>query len=316
MLDDGIAFAERTEVLGFVRYLQITRAVVHLARAEWDDAERRARFVDGAPPMMRPTALVVLGLSRVRRGRPGGRDLLNEAWALANRIGEAQRLGPAGEALAEEAWLRGDASAVDRLAPVYLTTLAAEGGRRLTGFGFWLRQLGADVPLGAFPHPYALLAAGHATDAAARWAKAGSRYEQALALSHGPGAGPDDLLAAVRLLDGIGAEPLARRLRSRLRELGVHRIPRGPAPSTRENAAGLTGRQAEVLRLLAAGLSNPEIAARLVLSTRTVDAHVSAILTKLTARSRRDAVSRARSLGLLPDGDSGGPGTRAMLDPI
>ncbi|MFC4064838.1 LuxR C-terminal-related transcriptional regulator [Actinoplanes subglobosus] len=56
-----------------------------------------------------------------------------------------------------------------------------------------------------------------------------------------------------------------------------------------------------MLRLLADDLRNPEIAARLVLSVRTVDAHVAAVMAKLAAGSRRDAVDRARSLGLLGD---------------
>jgi DNA-binding NarL/FixJ family response regulator len=73
-------------------------------------------------------------------------------------------------------------------------------------------------------------------------------------------------------------------------------------PATRDNPAGLTERQVEVVRLLADGLSNAEIAARLVLSVRTVDSHVAAVLDKLNARTRRDAATRARLLGLVqPD---------------
>jgi DNA-binding NarL/FixJ family response regulator len=62
---------------------------------------------------------------------------------------------------------------------------------------------------------------------------------------------------------------------------------------------GLTGRQAEILGLLADGLTNAEIAERLVLSVRTVDHHVSAVLSKLGATSRQDAVTRAERLGAL-----------------
>ena len=60
--------------------------------------------------------------------------------------------------------------------------------------------------------------------------------------------------------------------------------------------AGLTTRQADVLDLLADGLTNAEIAVRLVLSTRTVDHHVSSILTRLGVASRREAGALARSL--------------------
>ncbi|WP_430780125.1 ATP-binding protein [Actinoplanes sp. G11-F43] len=285
LLDEGMAYAERTEILGFLRYLHITRSVVCLQLSEWDAAQRHAGWVDGAPMMMRPTALTVLGLVRVRRGQPGG-DLLEQAWTTARRIGEAQRVGPAGAALAEAAWLRGDRAAADRLTPVFRAMLAAEGGRRLGGFGYWLRRLGADVPVF---HPYTDGAAG-------RWAAAGNRYDHAIAL--GESDVPADLITAVRALDALDAVPAAGRLRARLRELGVSRVPRGPQPATRGNPAGLTGRQVQVLRLLAEDLSNAEIAARLVLSVRTVDAHVAAILAKLAVTSRRAAVARAREHGL------------------
>jgi ATP/maltotriose-dependent transcriptional regulator MalT len=74
---------------------------------------------------------------------------------------------------------------------------------------------------------------------------------------------------------------------------GVQRIPRGPMPATRENPAGLTERQHDVRTLLAEGLSNPETAERLVLSMRTVDQHVSAILSTLGVGSRREAARHA-----------------------
>jgi DNA-binding NarL/FixJ family response regulator len=67
---------------------------------------------------------------------------------------------------------------------------------------------------------------------------------------------------------------------------------------TRENPAGLTERQLEVLRLLAGGLTNGEIATQLVLSVRTVDRHVAEILAKLGVTSRRQATVRAAELGL------------------
>jgi DNA-binding NarL/FixJ family response regulator len=75
---------------------------------------------------------------------------------------------------------------------------------------------------------------------------------------------------------------------------------RSPRTATAANPAGLTSREAEVLELLPAGLSNARIAVRLGLSDRTVDAHVSGILRKLDVRTRKEAGAQAETLGLGP----------------
>jgi DNA-binding CsgD family transcriptional regulator len=146
-------------------------------------------------------------------------------------------------------------------------------------------------------HPYAVQAAGRWREAAAAWAAAGCPYEQAAALAESPD--PADLLAALGLLDDLGARPLATRVRGRLRALGITHIPRGPVGGTRANPAGLTARQIDVLRLLVQGHSNAQIARELVVSVRTVDSHVAAVLGKLGARDRHDAAARAAELGIL-----------------
>jgi DNA-binding NarL/FixJ family response regulator len=76
-------------------------------------------------------------------------------------------------------------------------------------------------------------------------------------------------------------------------------VPRGPRAATRRNVANLTARQLEVLALVGEGLRNKEIAARLVLSERTVDHHVAAILRKLEVGTRGQAAARAARLQLL-----------------
>jgi DNA-binding NarL/FixJ family response regulator len=86
-----------------------------------------------------------------------------------------------------------------------------------------------------------------------------------------------------------------------LRERGARGLPRGPRPSTRRNDAQVTARELEVLRLLADGLSNAAIAERLFVSPRTVEHHVSAILRKVQARTRGEAVAAAQRHGLLQD---------------
>jgi DNA-binding NarL/FixJ family response regulator len=77
------------------------------------------------------------------------------------------------------------------------------------------------------------------------------------------------------------------------------RIPRGPRRTTRANPAGLTARQLEVLALIAEGFTNAEIADRLVVSQRTAEHHVAAVLAKLGIATRRDAARRAAELRLL-----------------
>jgi DNA-binding NarL/FixJ family response regulator len=64
----------------------------------------------------------------------------------------------------------------------------------------------------------------------------------------------------------------------------------------------LTERQLEVVRLLAEGMTNAEIAADLFVSVRTVDSHVAAALQKLGTRTRREAAARAAHLGILDRG--------------
>jgi DNA-binding NarL/FixJ family response regulator len=104
---------------------------------------------------------------------------------------------------------------------------------------------------------------------------------------------PGPTREALLLLQGMGATAAAALVRRRLRALGVRSVPRGPQRTTRAHPAGLTARQADVLALVASGLTNAEIAEKLVLSVRTVDHHVSAILAKLGVASRREAAAYA-----------------------
>ena len=79
----------------------------------------------------------------------------------------------------------------------------------------------------------------------------------------------------------------------RLRAAGVRGVARGPRAATRGNPCGLTVRELEVLTLVSDGLSNAQIAERLVISPGTVNVHLSAIYSKLGVSSRTSAVRYA-----------------------
>jgi len=120
----------------------------------------------------------------------------------------------------------------------------------------------------------------------------GCPYEQARALADGDGAAQKQALA---LFEQLGARPMAERVRQALRRAGVETIPRGPRSTTRENPFQLTNRQVQILALLTEGLTNAEIAARMHISPKTVDHHVSAVLGKLNVSSREEAAVLART---------------------
>jgi DNA-binding NarL/FixJ family response regulator len=114
--------------------------------------------------------------------------------------------------------------------------------------------------------------------------------------------GRDDLVAAVRLI-AAGEALLAPTVTRRLLADFVRRRP--PAtPASPPGAGALTPREAETLDLLARGLSNAEIAARLVVSEHTVKTHVGNVLMKLGLRDRIHAVIYAYERGVVRPGDS------------
>ncbi|MBM9474824.1 helix-turn-helix transcriptional regulator [Nakamurella flavida] len=91
---------------------------------------------------------------------------------------------------------------------------------------------------------------------------------------------------AVAAYQGMGARAGADRASARLRTVGIRRGSRAEHRTDRRGPASLTPTERRVTLLVRDGLTNPEIAARLFLSPRTVQTHVSHILAKLGARSR------------------------------
>src|SRR6266536_4835107 len=110
----------------------------------------------------------------------------------------------------------------------------------------------------------------------------------------------EHLVAAHRTARRLGARLLVQQAIDGLGALGERQERRlGRRAAAQHAHRGLTRREVEVVRLVAAGLTNREIARELFLSPRTVEMHVQSILAKLDRRSRADASRRASELGLL-----------------
>jgi DNA-binding NarL/FixJ family response regulator len=111
-------------------------------------------------------------------------------------------------------------------------------------------------------------------------------------------AGADQLVAGIRVVaqgDSLLAPSVTRRL--------IEQFAQRPSPNARpDTVAELTARELEVLRLLARGLSNAEIAQELIIGDATVKTHVARLLQKLGLRDRVQAVVLAYESGLVQPG--------------
>ncbi len=276
-----------------------SRARLQLMMGEWDDATVDAdRVLDGpSAPLARTWPHLIRGLIALRR-HGAGADSLDDAWRLACRFSEPIRMLPVAAAIVELSWATGVSDHRISQCRELLTDGPIAGLEWSRGeLAVWLRRLGENVDVVGVAEPYRLLLDGAYEAAADEFHRLSMPYDAALALVDS--GDPAFAARALDILDRLGADAVAAKVRRDLRSQGVTAVPARRRSATLANPVGLTARQVEVLRLLDDGLTNAELAERLYLSVKTVDHHVSAILAKLDVTKRRDAVRRARQLGLL-----------------
>jgi DNA-binding CsgD family transcriptional regulator/tetratricopeptide (TPR) repeat protein len=304
-LDAGLQYCTERGLDTWRLYLLAARARLGLDLGLWDDAGEAAGQVlrdPRSPHLARSWALATVGLARARRGDGEASDPLDQAYALVEPTRELDRVSQVAAARAEAAWLAGEDERVGRLTDAALELALDHREPWAIGeLAYWRWQAGIDdrLPVGLMAEPYGLAITGEWQAAARRWGEAGCPYEAALAL--GEGSDPVAARQAVRELQRLGAGPAVAVITRRLRGRGVRGLPRGSRASTRQNPAGLTARELDVLKLLSDGLRNAQIAKGLVVSEKTVDHHVSSILRKLGARTRGEAAAKAMRLGLTDD---------------
>jgi DNA-binding CsgD family transcriptional regulator len=308
-LDEGLAYAVEHGLEYWETLIAGARVRADLDLGRWARVEPAALELLDRPDVVslaRVTALLALGRLRARRGQPDELGCLDQAAAMAEQHYRVEPVALSWPARAEAAWLAGDPDNVTRIVDSALAGGLGNHNPWWTGeLAYWLYRAGVPagrtglsaIAAGELAEPYRLGVAGDWAAAARWWDERGCPYEAAVARTAGddPAAVGD----AVAVLDRLGARPAAAHGRARLRQLGVVAVPRGPRSQTAANPAGLTRREHEVLELIATGLTNPQIAARLFLSGKTVERHVTAVLRKLDARTRAEAVAAARKVGAL-----------------
>ncbi|QNN51843.1 ATP-binding protein [Nocardioides mesophilus] len=300
---EGMAYCDEHDIATYGYCIRAAQGEAMLSRGRWDEAVALSQpLVDlKTSPANVVAPLCVVGLVRTRRDQPGGMAALDEAVGIADQTGDLEWELVTKIPRAEAHLLAGDPVAARRDLGECLRPGLAEITPATVGvFLLWLRRAGLsapDVPGLVLEPPVQLGLAGHACEAAAAWDERQMPYEAAWALLDGGTA--DEVHEALARFDRIGTPAAARLARQELRRLGSPSVPTGSRAATRAHPAGLTQREAEVLALVAEGMTDEQIAVRLVVSVRTVHHHVSAVLTKLGVTSRHAAATEARLRGLV-----------------
>ena len=318
---DGAASAERlgtaathgSDVRGYAGFLLIDEG-------RWTEAEDILR-----PAEPRAIPLLARAVLAMRRGDFDAADEALAGTVVGASIGgRGLRGGVIELARTELAWLRSD---VDRARREFAEIVPAPGVWKAdmrAWQALWARRLGMDdAARDRPPHMDVRLdralhaeisaettaTAGAGADAWAKaaeaWAALGWPYHEGWAHLRQAEAGfadrdrdaaRDALHEAARIADALGSLPLRSRVDDLARRARVSgRATRRSAPDPSE----LTARELDVLLLVAEGQTNPQVADSLFLSPKTVELHVSRILDKLDARTRGEAVAKARRSGLL-----------------
>jgi len=299
LLEEAERYTAERDLHGHLLCVLASEITMKLDLGRWDEALTEAMdllYVRNTGRASRIEPLMAVGLVGARRGDRGDvwtyLDQARDFIALSQTLGYQSMIALArGEAYL----LQGDVESVRaEVTPWYAEAVRLEDTEVLSDLAMLMWRAGLiDAAPDGLRTPDELSMAGRHREASAAWSQAGAPYRAAWALLDS--RDEVDLREARAMFDRLGARVLVDRADLRLRQIGA-KVPRGARASTRANVGGLTDRESEVLELLDEGLRNADIAARLSLSEKTVGHHVSAILAKLGASSRLEAVRRARDL--------------------
>lgn len=300
-LDEGIHYCEERDLDSWTNYMLSEKARLLLEIGNWNEALAIAGPLienEDQPPIIKIGALTTAAKIKMRRGDLEILPLLNEANAIAFETMELQRIIPALIALLEYEWITGRTVIEKKAIDQTINMIALMGNvYDNSEFVFWLyKARQQDVSLQKIFEGFHVSNEESAIKAAGLWKQLKCPYYQALTLFEG---NETNKRMAISIIQKLEAAAIYEKMKLLMRGSGIKSIPRGLRKTTRSNPANLTERELDVLLLLKEGLQNKEIAARLYISAKTVDHHISAIFFKLDVSSRVKAVQEAINLEII-----------------
>jgi DNA-binding CsgD family transcriptional regulator/tetratricopeptide (TPR) repeat protein len=310
LLTEGLAFVLKHDLDRHAATLLSVQANVHQMQGRMDLAvavAEQALANRALVTTLRHGPNTVRGTVALQRDVPAGTALLREVWAAVLPGGQPDFIAPAAFGLAEAAWLVGDHAACRAVVEQAVAACHDFTAWDLGELACWYHRAGGAVKsLGErrMAAPCVAEIQGRLVDAARQWNAIGMPRHQAYVLiAMDPEAHPEALSQAIDVLEGIGARAAADLARKRAHQhvrAGVKGVKTGPRAAARANAYGLTPRELQIVTLVAQGRSNVQIAQALSRSARTVEHHVSALLSKLGLSQRSEVARVAAAQGWWP----------------
>jgi DNA-binding CsgD family transcriptional regulator len=279
-VNEGFDYCDKHDLDHWRSRVLSLRARVQFEQGHWDELETSSNNIE-----------IPFLMLQLRRGNPISRETLDALRKIAESSVFQERLYPIAALFAEMAWLEGNLTkCLAEVEPIFQIACQLDIPRETGELAYWMWRAGAiqEAPIYA-AEPYATQIAGNWREAALMWEKFGCPYEQAMALMDGDEAAQ---LAALEIFERLGARPIIHKLKQKMHAKGI-RIPHRFKAAAHEGPGGLTAREIEILRWVSQGLSNQEIADRLVISRRTVHAHLRSLYDKLNVTTRTAAVHEA-----------------------
>lgn len=308
----GIQFDISHDLDSWTYYLVGIQAQLRLEQGRLVDAETIAAGVqklDNQTVLMKLPALIVLAKVRARMAMQDADSLLETALSQALAIDEFQYIIPTRLSIIEYAWLNNDLhqakkhiEALIELAPCILNKW------QLGELLVWCSRLGlsytalSDLAISSHktPTPYAQELVGNIEAAYDSWQALGIPFDAALALLQTNNTKRTKaFIKAYSMLEAMNAKAVLIFIKEQAKTEGFEdqlpKLRRGPYTKTRQHPVGLTAKEQQVMALLITGATNQDIAKTLSRSQRTIENHVSSILSKLNVESRIEAMLRVQN---------------------